>query len=215
MSERVLRLLGLVCLAHLVVLTVSAGCAAMRPPTAVERQLFTIHTNVVERVVTVTNVVTLVAGTEANGAVLATNVARATNRVEETTWTPSPTAERVQQVGQAVGDYFGPFGKLIGVLIGGIIAGWGTLRASRANKVAATMAQIIETGRKALQETPQGRALDEQWVIWMKAHQRQIGIYTDVARILENVVNEESAQRAAAELIRQMELELERARQNG
>ncbi len=201
-----------------------------RPPTAFEQRLFTIDTNYLPAVRLVTNVVvatqTVAVVTPApevlqvtnhlgqaqrvtNVAYLtnretllvwATNIAPATNLEPAYTLTPNERAAAIVAGGRVAGDFFG-VGGLAGTLLGGLFGLWGALRSTRANRAAQALAQIIETGRAILQQTPQGRRLDGEWKSWMVSHQAEAGVLAEVTKIVQQAVDNETAQTVAAQLL--------------
>ena len=93
---------------------------------------------------------------------------------------------------------------MVGLLVAGAFAVWAQLRSSRAAKVSAVLAQVIETGRAVLQTTPQGQVLDEKWKNWMITHQAEERVIEDVIKLLGQVVDNESAKQVAAKLLSAM-----------
>ncbi len=191
-----------------------AGCAATRPPSPVERSFYDIKTNTVEVVVTKTNVINqtnvierVVEHDVTNlfpVVTSVTNVTHATNAVASYDLTPNEKAAAVQNTAGLIGNFWGVGGIASGVL--GLLFGlYGQWRSSRSNKTAGALAQIIETGRALLQTTPQGKALDGQWKSWMIEHQAEAGVITEVGKLMQNVVDDKSAQIVAAQLLALME----------
>lgn len=194
-------------------------------PTKFEQSLFDIATNQVPRIVIVTNVVPVYATNpvtvyQTNLTVdkqvqivpvtnlttvvtYQTNVAVVTNFTPGYTFTPNTNAAQIAQTGGSIAGLFGPWSTLATTLLAGAFAVWGKLRSTAATnsaKTAGVLAQVIEVGRQVLQTTPQGQALDAQWKQWMIQHQAQTGVIQQVISIVNNVVDNESAKAAAAEL---------------
>lgn len=198
-----------------------AGCAS-GPPTALEREFYDIRTNVIPVIVPVTNVVEqtnwatvtvtnrveIVAEKEVVvpvtnvvlHSVWATNIVNVTNWVEAYTFVPGTNATALTETARGIGSLWGPFGELAGLIVGGLFGLWGVMRSNRANKTAAVLAQVIETGKQLLRLTPQGQGLDAAWTSWMKEHQRETGTMLAVIQLLNTVVDEPSAKRVAKEL---------------
>ncbi len=183
------------------------GCKAA--PTALEQRFFTVVTNYVPVVVTntvfVTNTVTAVL-TNSTGAVWSTtNISVSATPSIGTNWAaaydfrPNASAAELGTVGKAIGDPFGA-GGIVELVLGGAFALWGIVRSNRAAKTSAALAQIIEVGRNVLATTPQGAALEEQWVSWMTKHQKERGVVTDVVRLLENTMDPLEARTQAKKL---------------
>lgn len=181
------------------ILILVAGCSTtQRPPSALEQHFFNVETNTVPIVIVQTNIVWL---TNDAGAVLATNTTiLRTNQAETYAFTPNERADAVTQIGRAVGSPFG-VGELVGMGLAALFGLYGTLRSRKANKTAAVLAQIIETGRAVLQSTPQGQQLDERWVQWMQRHQAEAGVMQEVIALLAKVVDTDSAKGVATDLV--------------
>ena len=214
--------LGLIGLTGLIGLMGLMGGCASAPPSALEQHFFEVRTNVIPVIVPVTNVVEMTnwaTVTVTNRvevinekevvvpvtnvtlhSIWATNVVTVTNQVEAYTFVPGTNAVAVTETAREIGGLWGPWGELIGLILGGVFGIWGLLRSSRANKTAAVLAQVIETGKQLLRLTPQGNELDATWTAWMKEHQRETGTMLAVIQLLNNVVDEPSAKQVAAEL---------------
>lgn len=180
-------------------LVLIAGCTT--PPTALEQHFFDVATNRVPVVTAETNTVWV---TNAVGAAQVTNVIWRTNEVDAYVLTPNERADTIAELGRAIGAPFG-VGELVGMALAGLFGIYGTLRSRKANKTAAVLAQVIETGRIVLQSTPQGQALDERWVRWMQQHQAEAGVMQEVMRLLASAVNTDSAKGVAGALCQIME----------
>lgn len=157
-------------------------------PTGLEKQLFNVQEVTIPIVVSATNPVT--------GAVTTT-----TNYVEGFDFTPSETSEAIVETGTTIGNFFG-VGGIVGTLLSAVLGVWAKLRSNSNRKTAAVLAQVIEAGRKIMDKTPQGQEAEKQWVNWMSRHQTETGVVLEVSKLLKQVVNKESAQLVADELIR-------------
>jgi len=177
--------------ASLILLFVS-GCASWRngsPPTKTEAQLFTVTTNYVPAVVTVTNPPT------APG--LPPTITTQTNQIPTYTYTPGPTIKDVQTgVGLIPG-----YGGLAGTAIGALAALWAWFRGSKNYNTGATLAQSIEAIREVIKTLPNGAAIDSQLTTWLQQHQNDTGTTTQVLSMLENDVSNPDAKAAAAQII--------------
>lgn len=171
------------------------GCTTTKPPTAVENTFFTVVTNYVPIVVPQVVYVTNEAGTAWQ-----TNVVYKTNWAEGYTFSPNTNASAVIETGTAIGNFFG-VGGLVGTILAALFGMWARLRGNQAVKTAGVLAEIIEAGRKVLASTPQGTSLESNWVAWMSKHQTETGVILEVAKLLKQVVSNETAQKVADELI--------------
>jgi hypothetical protein len=174
-------------LSVLLALSVS-GCVGA--PTQVEKKLFDIETIQVPVVTWSTNIY--------NGQAV---IEATTNYYEAFDFTPSETAKAIVETGTNIGNFFG-VGGIVGTLLSALLGIWAKLRSNTNRKTAAVLAQIIEAGRKVMTTTAQGKAVEGQWVKWMSKHQTEAGVVLEVSKLLKQVVNKESAQMVADELIK-------------
>lgn len=182
------------------------GCSTpQKPPTPAEQKYFTIETNVVERVVTVTNIVPATATTTA-----AVRVEPVTKRVEEYTFTPNSQAQLTATTSAAVTSIWNPVaGGVVGAAIMGLFSLWGLFRSKSAaanqaevNQITAEeLAQIIETGRQVLLKLPDGAQYEAAYKAWMIKHQAQTGILAQVAELLAASVDNDKAKGAAQTIV--------------
>jgi hypothetical protein len=152
------------------------GCTQ---PTALERRVYAVETN------TFPVSVTTVAGS--NGVEYVTNYG--SSYVLE----PKPAVESV--VGLA--GLFGPTGELIGAIVAAALVGWAHYRNRKSAQLAEVLAQNIAIGRAALQETPEGRALDEKWRDLMIVEQTRAGVLPAAGALVRRSVDSAAARLAA------------------
>lgn len=176
------------------------GCctAGPKPPTAVEQNFFTVVTNYVPIVTSTTKVYVV---TNEAGTTWVTNTIYETNWAEGYDFAPNTNAVAVIETGTAIGNFFG-VGGVVGTILAALFGLWAKMRSSSALKMAGVLAEIIEAGRKVMSTTPQGQAAEAQWVRWMSKHQTEAGVILEVAKLLKQVVNKETAQMVADELIK-------------
>lgn len=179
------------------ILFTACSTASPKPPSTIERTFFTVVTNYVPIVTSTTEV--LVASNE-TGVTWVTNVTFETNWAEGYDFEPNTNALAVIETGTAVGNFFG-VGGIVGTVLAVLFGVWAKLRTTNALKMAGVLAQIIEAGRKVLSSTPQGQKLETEWVAWMSKHQTQAGVILEVSKLLKQVVDVESAQAVANQLI--------------
>jgi hypothetical protein len=165
----------------------SISCAGA--PTEVEKKLFNIETVQVPVVTWSTNI-------EDGVAVITAK----TNWYEAFDFTPGDTADAIVETGTNIGNLFG-FGGIVGTLLSAVFGVWAKLRSNTNRKTAAVLAQVIEAGRKIMDKTPQGQAAEQKWVGWMSKHQTEAGVVLEVSKLLKQVVDKESAQLVADQLI--------------
>jgi len=159
-------------------------------PTEVEKRLFDIENVQVPVVTWSTNI-------EGGQAV----ITAVTNWYEALDFTPGETADAIVETGTNIGDLFG-LGGIVGTLLSALFGIWAKLRSNTIRKTAAVLAQVIEAGRKVMSTTPQGKQLENQWVAWMSKRQTETGVVLEVSKLIKQVVDKESAQLVADELIK-------------
>jgi len=160
------------------------------PPVGIEKTLFDVKTIQVPVVTWVTNV-------EDGQAVITAT----TNFYEAFDFTPGETASAIVETGTNIGNLFG-VGGVVGTVLSLIFGVWAKLRSNTNRKTAGVLAQIIEAGRKVMTTTSQGKQLEGEWVKWMSKRQTEAGVVLEVSKLLKQVVDNESAQMVANELIK-------------
>jgi hypothetical protein len=98
----------------------------------------------------------------------------------------------------AVGDTYLPgIGSIIALLLGGLYHGY---RQVRNRKVNEALVQGVETARAILETTPQGKTADAQFVKWLMEHQKEAGVFTTVATLVDNLSDNPAAKLTAQEI---------------
>jgi len=175
------------------------GCAST-PPSAVERVIYDVHTNYVEKVVTST---TVNAETNAAGVVnYQTNTVSNTVSSPEYGLTPKESfVAGVKSGAASVSPITGGIGEIVGAGILLLAGVWGHLRSLNSSKATSvTLAQEVETLRAFIQTLPQGTKYDTAIVSWLQAHQIEAGVTGQVLGLLENKVSNADAKAAVQEL---------------
>ena len=85
----------------------------------------------------------------------------------------------------------------------GWLAGYATMDNRKVN---AALVQGVETARAILETTPQGTTADAQFVKWLKDHQKEAGVFTTVASLVENLTDNEAAKLTAQEIAEPVKL---------
>jgi hypothetical protein len=194
------------------------GCSS--PPTAFEQRFFnietnyvpsiTVHTqqfyqtNIVQRDVFTTNIVddvTLITITPVRDVTVLENAVLTyqTNMQVHYTYTANTNAASVASIGGAIAAPFG-LGGIVSSAIAGVFGIWAAARSRRNGKVAAGLTQGIEVLSEVLKTTPQGQLLDEKAKAWLQSHQLQTGTALEVVKLLNTVVDNESAREIAAKI---------------
>jgi hypothetical protein len=166
----------------LLALTLTA-CAPNRPPSGLERALYTVETNYVSSVLP---------QVLSNGTVVAI-----TNQVPVYRLVPSAGTEAaLQGVGFGVGSVFG-----LGGVLSAVLAGLYNLYASARNrKVTRALVQGTETVLEVLKAAPEGSTLRERAVTWLETQQKAAGVVEEIAKAVRNV--DTRSARAAAQEVR-------------
>lgn len=98
----------------------------------------------------------------------------------------------------AVGDTYLPgIGSMIALLLGGLYHGY---RQVRNRKVNEALVQGVETARAILETTPQGKSADAQFVKWLMEHQKEAGVFTTVAGLVDTLSDNPAAKLTAQEI---------------
>ena len=182
-------------------LTLFCSCATQPPPSAIEQKLFNIQTNYVPVVLLETNIV-LATNYVSDQPVLVTNYVfvPTTNLEPQYTFSPNTNAAAIAQAAGNIGGFWG-VGGITGTMAGALFSLWAWFRSRQAGLTADTLAQVIETGRQILLSLPNGEQYDEAWKTWMIQHQAEAGVVEQVAQIVGNVVDTDSARGAAQAIV--------------
>ena len=173
-------------------------------------------TNVVTQVIERTNVVLVT--NSATGAVsgYATREPVATNfvtmvltnlvpvfytniiQVPVTNLVAKPEVEATIQAGGSIVNTFLPgIGSMLALALGGLYHGYRQVRNKKVNEA---LIQGVETARAVLETTPQGQAADAAFVKWLMEHQKEAGVFTTVAGLVEQLTDNPAARMTAQEI---------------
>ena len=160
-----------------------------------------------ERVVMVTNTLTgAVSGYVARDPVakkLVTLLVTNTIPVFETSLVQAPVTnlvakpEALATIGATcsiVNTFLPGIGSIVTLLLGGVCHGYHPVRNRRVNEA---LVQGVETVRAILGTTTQGQAADSQFVNWLMEHQREVGVFTTVAALVDQVFDNAAAKLTA------------------
>ena len=161
---------------HLSLITLLSACATQPPPSALEQKLFNVQTNYIPVVLLQTNIVLATnyvadpAAPEAGAPlpVIVTNYVfvPATNLAPQYAFSPNTNAAAIAQAAGSVGDFWG-VGGIAGTAAGALFSLWAWVRNRQAGLTAATLAQVVETGRQLLLSLPHGEQYDDAWKSWI------------------------------------------------
>ena len=88
-------------------------------------------------------------------------------------------------------------GAVVALLLGGLYHGY---RQVRNRKVNEALVQGVETARAILETTPQGQVADVQFVKWLMNHQKEAGVFTTVATLVDTLTDNPAAKLTAQEI---------------
>ena len=123
-----------------------------------------------------------------------------TNYVEVpvTNLVSNPVAEASISAAGSVINMFAPgIGGIVALALGGLYHGY---RQVRNRKVNEALVQGVETARAVLTSTPQGQAVDAQFVKWLMDHQKEAGIFATVSDLVDQVSDSPAAKMTAQEI---------------
>ena len=79
----------------------------------------------------------------------------------------------------------------------GLYGAWARLKNRKVNEA---LVQGVETARAMLEQTPQGQAVDAEFVRWLQAHQKEAGVFVAVSRLVDQYSDNPAARVAAQEI---------------
>lgn len=109
----------------------------------------------------------------------------------------------IAATGGVVNTFLPGVGSLVALLLGGFYHGY---RQVRNRKVNEALVQGVETARAILETTPQGQAADAAFVKWLMAHQKEAGVFTTVAGLVDNLTDNPAAKLTAQEIAERVKL---------
>jgi hypothetical protein len=109
-----------------------------------------------------------------------------------------PEAEATIQAAGAVVNSFAPgIGSIVALALGGLYHAYRQLRNRKVNEA---LVQGVETARAVLATTPQGQAVDAQFVKWLMEHQKEAGVFTTVSSLVDQLTDNPAARMSAQEI---------------
>lgn len=109
----------------------------------------------------------------------------------------------IEATGGVVNTFLPGVGSLVALLLGG---SYHSYRQVRNRKVNEALVQGVETARAILETTPQGKSADAQFVKWLMAHQKEAGVFTTVAGLVDNLSDNPAAKLTAQEIADRVKL---------
>jgi hypothetical protein len=124
-------------------------------------------------------------------------------QVPVTNLVAKPEAEAAIQAAGSVVNTFAPgIGSIVALALAGLYHGY---RQVRNRKVNEALVQGVETARAVLTTTPQGQAVDAQFVKWLMDHQKDAGVFTTVSGLVEQLSDNPAARLTAQEISARVE----------
>ena len=75
----------------------------------------------------------------------------------------------------------------------------------RNRRVNEALVQGVETAREILETTPQCQAADAQFVKWLMEHQKEAGVFTTVAALVDQVSDNPAARLTTQEIAQRLQ----------
>jgi hypothetical protein len=114
-----------------------------------------------------------------------------------------PEAEATIQATGAVVNTFAPgVGSIVALALGGLYHGYRQLRNRKVNEA---LIQGVETARAVLTTTPQGQAVDAQFVKWLMEHQKEAGVFATVSGLVDQLTDNPAARVVAQEIAQRVQ----------
>ena len=88
-------------------------------------------------------------------------------------------------------------GSILALALGGLYHGYRQIRNRKVNEA---LVQGVETARAVLTTTPQGQAADAQFVKWLMEHQKEAGVFTTVAALVDQLTDNPAAKITAQKI---------------
>jgi hypothetical protein len=105
-------------------------------------------------------------------------------------------------VGSVTNTFLPGIGSILALALGGLYHGY---RQVRNRKVNEALVQGVETARAVLTTTPQGQAVDAQFVKWLMDHQKEAGVFTTVSGLVEQLSDNPAAKLTAQEIAQRVQ----------
>ena len=103
----------------------------------------------------------------------------------------------IDATGSIINTFMPGIGSLVALALGGLYHGY---RQVRNRKVNEALVQGVETARAILTTTPQGQAVDAQFVRWLMEHQKEAGVFATVTQLVDQLSDNPAAKAAAQEI---------------
>src|SRR5512135_253500 len=108
----------------------------------------------------------------------------------------------IEATGSIVNTFAPGIGSIVALALGGLYHGYRQIRNRRINEA---LVQGVETARAVLTTTPQGQAVDAQFVKWLMDHQKEAGVFTTVSGLVEQLSDNPAAKMTAQEIAQRVQ----------
>lgn len=198
-------------LGSLLIAVLLTACASTTPPTKTEQALYNITTNYTPKLVIVTNTVVVdvisYRTNEVGITQLVTNKVAMNRTEEKTVQVPDYVYEAkdstktvAQLVGTGVNAIAPGVGTIVSTAMLALLAAWGHWRGNKNKTVATTVIQELEAVREFIKTLPDGSNYDQAIVTFLKDHQVETGVATQVMGILTKNISSTEAKGAVQEI---------------
>jgi hypothetical protein len=103
----------------------------------------------------------------------------------------------VDTAGSLINMFMPGIGSILALALGGLYHGYCQVRNRKVNEA---LVQGVETARAVLTTTPQGQAVDAQFVKWLMAHHKEAGVFSVVSELVDRVSDNPAAKMTAEEI---------------
>ena len=107
-----------------------------------------------------------------------------------------------EAVGSVTNTFAPGIGSIVALALAGLYHGY---RQVRNRKINEALVQGVETARAVLTTTPQGQAVDAQFVKWLMDHQKEAGVFTTVSGLVEQLSDNPAARLTAQEIAQRVQ----------
>ena len=108
----------------------------------------------------------------------------------------------IEAVGSVTNTFAPGIGSIVALALAGLYHGYRQVRNRRVNEA---LVQGVETARAVLTSTPQGQAVDAQFVKWLMDHQKEAGVFTTVSSLVEQLTDSPAAKMTAQEIAQRVQ----------
>jgi hypothetical protein len=103
----------------------------------------------------------------------------------------------IAATGSVVNAFAPGIGSIVALALGGLYHAYRQLRNRKVNEA---LIQGVETARAVLTTTPQGQAIDAQFVKWLMEHQKAAGVFATVSGLVDQLGDSPAATLMAQEI---------------